>query len=68
MTNISVNKRKFLPVREKDEIIRELERGDTKVFVSKKFNLSSSTVLTLWKNKEKILSAFEKNLTTKKKR
>jgi hypothetical protein len=54
-------------VREKVEIIRKLECGEKNVFVcKKKFNLSS-TVLTLWKNKEQILSAFEKNLSTKKK-
>jgi hypothetical protein len=34
---------------------------------AKKFNLSPSTVSTLWKNKEAILSALEKNLTTNKK-
>jgi hypothetical protein len=33
----------------------------------KKFDLSTSTVSTLWKNKEQILSALEKNLTSNKK-
>jgi hypothetical protein len=31
-----------------------------------KFNLPLSTVLTLWKNKEKILFAFERNPTKNK--
>jgi hypothetical protein len=38
-----------------------------KVEVCKQFNLSSSTVSNLWKNKEGILSALENNLTTNKK-
>jgi hypothetical protein len=60
---MSANKRKCLSVCEEVEIIRTIKRGEKKV--CKKFNLSSATVSTLWKNKEKILSAFEKNLTTK---
>jgi hypothetical protein len=36
------------------------------VEVCKKFNLSPSTVSTLRKNKEAILSALENNLTTNK--
>jgi hypothetical protein len=64
---MSVNKRKCLSIREKVEIIRELERGEKNVEVCKKFNLSPSTVSTLWKNKEAILSALENNLTTNKK-
>jgi hypothetical protein len=64
---MSVNKRKCLSIREKVEIIRELERGEQNVEVCKTFNLSPSTVSTLWKNKEVILSALENNLTTNKK-
>jgi hypothetical protein len=63
---MSVNKRKCLSVSEKDEIIHELKCGEKK-YVYKKLNLSSSTVSSLYKNKEKNLSAFEKNLTTNKK-
>jgi hypothetical protein len=63
---MSVNKRKCLSIREKVEIIREL-RGEKNVEVCKKFNLSPSTVSTLWKNKEAILSTLENNLTTNKK-
>jgi DNA-binding NarL/FixJ family response regulator len=61
---MSVNKRKCLSVPEKVKIIREFECGEKNVSVGKNFNLSSSTVSTLWKNKEQLLSAFEKNLTT----
>jgi hypothetical protein len=35
--------------------------------VCNKFNLSPSTISTLWKNKEEILSALENNLATNKK-
>lgn len=65
MTNKSVNKRNCLSVYENDEIIHELEWGEKNV--SKKFNLPSSTVVTLGKNKETILSVFEKNVSTNKK-
>jgi flagellar biosynthesis chaperone FliJ len=54
-------------IREKVEIIQELERGEKNVEVCKKFNLSPSTVSTSWKNKEAILSALENNLSTNKK-
>jgi hypothetical protein len=64
---MSVNKRKCLSIREKSEIIRELERGEKMLKYAKKFNLSPSTISTLWKNKEAILSAPETNLTTNKK-
>jgi hypothetical protein len=64
---MSVNKRKCLSVREKVEIIRELERGEKNVEVCNKFHLSLSIASTLWKNKEAILSALENNLVTNKK-
>jgi transposase-like protein len=56
---MSVNKRKCLSIREKAEIIQELERGEKNVEVCNKFNLSPSIVSTLWKNKEAILSALQ---------
>jgi DNA-binding NarL/FixJ family response regulator len=50
-----------MSIREKVKNIRELEHGEKNVEVCKKFNLSPSTVSTLWKNKEAILSALENN-------
>jgi hypothetical protein len=41
---MSVNKRECLSIREKFEIIRELERGEKNIEVCKDINLSSSTV------------------------
>jgi hypothetical protein len=41
--------------------------AEKNVEICKKFNLSPSTVSTLWKNKKAILSAPENNLTTDKK-
>jgi hypothetical protein len=64
---MSVNKRNCLSIRERVEIIRELERGKKNVEVYNKFNLSPSTVSTLWKNKEATLSSLENNLTINKK-
>lgn len=60
-------KRKCLTVNEKVEIIREIERGAKNSEICKKFSLSSSTVSTLWKNKNVYLKAFESNLPLVKK-
>lgn len=59
-------KRKVLTVGEKAEIIRTLENGEKNSEVCKKFGLSSSTVSTLWKNKDTILKAFQSNITESK--
>lgn len=67
MSANSVNKRKCLSIREKVEIINELERGTKNVDVCKMFSLTSSTVSTLWKNKDVYKSAMENNLTQTKK-
>jgi Mor family transcriptional regulator len=40
---MSINKRKCLSIRDKVEIIQELEHGEKNVEVCKKFNLSPST-------------------------
>lgn len=54
-----MSKRKVLSVDEKINILRELEDGSKNVEICKKYNLSSSTVSTLLKNKEKLISAFD---------
>ena len=60
-------KRKSLSINKKLELINDLQRGDKNSTVCKKYGLSSSTVSTLWKNKESIQSAFEKNIGSSKK-
>lgn len=60
-------KRTILSVSDKIDILKELEKGNSNASVCKKFNLKSSTVSTIWKNKEKIFKASEEvNLKTKK--
>lgn len=63
----STIKRKALSVSEKVAIVKELQSGEKNSAVCKKYGLSSSTVSTIWKNREVILSAFEKNLVNTKK-
>lgn len=60
-------KRKTLSIREKVEIIRELENGVKNSVICNKFSLASSTVSTLWKNRKTTLAAFENNLSDAKK-
>lgn len=60
-------KRKTLSVREKVEIIRELENGAKNSVMCKKYGLPSSTVSTLWKNRKTTLAAFDNNLSDAKK-
>ena len=51
------------------EIITALEKGKKKSSVCESFNLSASTVSSLWKNRETILKAYqENNIQTKKMR
>lgn len=60
-------KRKTLSISEKALIIRELENGCPNFILSKRYDLSQSTISTIWKNRENILYAFDNNLTNCKK-
>lgn len=52
-------KRNILSISDKIEIFKELEKGISNAVVWEKFNLKSSTVSTIWKNKEKVFKAAE---------
>ena len=54
-------KRKALSISDKVEIIQEIENGKSNAAVCRNYNLSSSTVSTIWKKRENILKAFEEN-------
>lgn len=54
-------KRKILSVNDKIKIIRELENGQSNSAVCKTHGLSASTVSTIWKNRDKLRTAFEQN-------
>lgn len=60
-------KRKILSVSDKFKIIEELENGRSNSVVCKTHNLSTSTVSTIWKNRDKLRIAFEKNQSQVKK-
>lgn len=68
MTNICVNKIKCLYVTKRVKIIRELYSVKKIMFVKKnEIILSPFTILTLWMNKEQILSGFPEIHTSNKK-
>lgn len=64
---MATRKRKCLAVNDKVEIIKDIERGVKNVDVCKKYGISSSSVSTLVKNKDKIFSSFEENVIHAKK-
>ena len=62
-------KRKAMDISEKVEIIQAIESGLKNVEVCSKFNKKSSTVSTIWKNRQQILDDFKSmNINVKKKR
>lgn len=54
-------KRKVLTLEEKVKVIRKIEKGFKKADVCREFGLVNSTVQTIWKNKDKIVAAFEQD-------
>ncbi|CAH0718928.1 unnamed protein product, partial [Brenthis ino] len=60
------SKRKAISVDEKVCVIRAIEKGEKKSDVGRRFELSQSTVATIWKNQKTILqAALEGNLSKK---
>jgi len=41
--------------------MREIENGNKKADVCREFGLVNSTMQTIWKNRTKIINAFERN-------
>ncbi|KAK9730178.1 Tc5 transposase DNA-binding domain [Popillia japonica] len=64
---MSVVKRKPLSISEKVLIIRELQSGSPNFVISKRYDLPTSTISTIWRNREAILYAFENNRVNCKK-
>lgn len=60
-------KRKVLSIEEKGAIIARIENGETNAALAEEFQLSHSSVTTIWKNREKIKAAFNSNLLKNKK-
>lgn len=59
-------KRKALNIEEKVDIIERLKNNESNADICKSTGLVTSTVSTIWKNRDKILEAFEKNKGTSK--
>jgi transposase-like protein len=53
-------KRKVISVENKGNVIKQIESGKKKADVCREFGLVNSTIETIWKNKDKIISALEK--------
>lgn len=67
MASTSKCKRKSLSVEEKGSIIARLENGENNGKLALEFEVAHSTISTIWKNREKIKHAFNRNeLKTKK--
>ncbi|GBM80190.1 Tigger transposable element-derived protein 4 [Araneus ventricosus] len=58
----NVGKRKAFPIEDKVQFIRKLQNGENQSAIYKEFPLSKSTVATIWKNRDCIISAYEKNI------
>ncbi|KAI4466236.1 hypothetical protein MML48_3g00003728 [Holotrichia oblita] len=66
-TKMATNKRRVFSIEEKSAIIARLESGDSNITICNEYNLSHSTVTTIWGNRDKIKAAFNDNLLNKKK-
>ena len=52
---------KVLSILDEGKIITALQKSEKKSSECKSFNLSASTVSTLWKNQETIFKAYQEN-------
>ncbi|KAK9712534.1 Tc5 transposase DNA-binding domain [Popillia japonica] len=64
---MATKKRKVFSIDEKAATIARLESGDSNVTIFNEYNLSHSTVTTIWRNQDKIKAAFDDNLLNKRK-
>jgi transposase-like protein len=58
-------KRKVLSMEDKVNMIKQIESGKKKADVYREFGLVNSTIQTIWRNRDKIVSAFEKKIDHK---
>ncbi|GBN31364.1 Tigger transposable element-derived protein 4 [Araneus ventricosus] len=58
----NVGKRKTFSIEDKVQFIRKLQNGESQSAICKEFSLSKSTVATIWKNRDCIISTYEKNI------
>ncbi|GBM91597.1 hypothetical protein AVEN_8699-1 [Araneus ventricosus] len=58
----NVGKRKAFSIDDKVKFIRKLQNSEIQSAICKEFSLSKSTVATIWKNHDCIISAYEKNI------
>jgi hypothetical protein len=57
----ATNKRKVLSVEGEVKLIEQIENVKNKADACPESGLANSTIQTIWKNRKKIISAFEQN-------
>jgi hypothetical protein len=57
----AMHKRKVLSIEGRVKVMRHLECGKKKADLRWEFGLVNSTIQTIYKNRTKIISAFERN-------
>jgi len=54
------NKRKVLSVEGKDKVTRQVENGEKKADACGEYGLVNFAIQTIWRNRTKVTSAFER--------
>jgi hypothetical protein len=54
------NKRKVLSVEGKDKLTRQIENGEKKADMCREFGFLNFAIQTIWKNRTKVICAFER--------
>ena len=67
MASTSTIKRKCFSIEEKGAIVARLENGESNAVLALEFGVSHSTISTMWKNRDKIIEAFNNNALKAKK-
>ncbi|GBL78056.1 Tigger transposable element-derived protein 4 [Araneus ventricosus] len=62
VTMDDVGKRKAISIEDKVKFIRKLQNGESQSAICKEYSLSKSTVATIWKNHDSIISVYGKNI------
>jgi hypothetical protein len=58
-----MNKSKVLSVEKNDKLLGEIQNGRKKADVCREFGLVNCTNKMIWKNRTKIISVFEQNIS-----
>lgn len=68
MSQAQPKKRVAIDIAKKAEIIRKIESGTSQRQIAKTYDMAQSTVQKIYKNRDKILEEYEKNVDASSKR